>query len=143
MPNRVEGAQRGEWAEIVRMMGDQPLAWVEPRPIFLRRNGQGVPIRLADAAEALAGPNPLAVNHKYGPELWDQLLEGVREIYEPEYVCVAGGAVRDHLLKVPPKDVDIFMYCPKIEGANAGDLTDLGQCLGWQNLHLVGNPGAY
>lgn len=39
-----------------------------------------------------------------GPELWDALLKGV-----PHGSIIAGGAVRDFLLGVKPKDVDIFV----------------------------------
>jgi hypothetical protein len=75
------------------------------------------------------------------PELWDKLLDAVREIYEPTYVCVAGGAIRDHLLEKPPKDIDIFIKLPP------GDYTgrfvlDNAETLGWKNPVLK-NDQAY
>lgn len=43
-----------------------------------------------------------------GPTLWTTLLSSVREIYETEAI-VAGGAVRDHDMGKPAKDIDIFL----------------------------------
>ena len=39
-----------------------------------------------------------------GPELWDQILGRM-----PPGSVIAGGAVRDYLLGVEPKDIDVFM----------------------------------
>jgi hypothetical protein len=131
-------------AEPGRIVGDNPAAemvWQAVRPA-----------RLADVAQQLGDMpalrvddpvNPLGVNHKYGPELWTQLLDGVKEIFNPEWCIVAGGAVRDHLLKLPPKDVDIFVRKPKVLDKDVGNLVDQANCLGWQNIHIVGNPGQY
>ena len=43
-----------------------------------------------------------------GPDLWKFVLGNVQEIYGCE-ACVAGGAVRDFLLDLPVKDIDIFI----------------------------------
>jgi hypothetical protein len=42
-----------------------------------------------------------------GPELWSKILAQM-----PAGAVVAGGAVRDYLLGVPPKDIDVFMGTP-------------------------------
>lgn len=47
-----------------------------------------------------------------GPLLWEQLLEIVGHHWSP---CVAGGAIRDFFLRVPCKDVDIFVPGLEIE----------------------------
>lgn len=39
-----------------------------------------------------------------GPELWTKVLE-----HFPKGATIAGGAVRDYLLGVPPKDIDVFL----------------------------------
>lgn len=72
-----------------------------------------------------------------GPELWDKILEGVREIYEPEYVCVAGGAVRDYKLKQQPKDIDVFVKMK--EDWHPNQLLDEAGSLGWKGVNLKGN----
>lgn len=41
---------------------------------------------------------------KNGPELWGKVLASL-----PAGAIVAGGAVRDHLLGVEPKDIDVFL----------------------------------
>lgn len=109
-------------------------------PAFLPRPWEHDDLAQLDVRRVnLAAP----VNYKYGPELWQQLIEGVREIYDPEWVVVAGGAVRDHLLQLPPKDVDIFVRRPKVAGKQLGELLEQANCLGWQNIHQVGRPGQY
>jgi hypothetical protein len=112
-----------------------------PRPARVVQAGLNWEV-VADGNQGV-NPAPLNQNFKYGPELWDQLLEGVREIYNPDFAVVAGGAVRDHLLKVPPKDVDIFMFQPKVPDQKIQDFIDMAQCLGWQNVHLLEQPGQY
>lgn len=47
-----------------------------------------------------------------GPLLWAQLLEIVGHCWSP---CVAGGAIRDFFLRVPAKDIDIFVPGLEIE----------------------------
>jgi hypothetical protein len=69
--------------------------------------------------------------------LWDPILAAVREIYEPAYCCVAGGAIRDYLLGEDPKDIDVFMHLDR--EVNIKELYDLAQELGWQNVDVVGN----
>lgn len=44
---------------------------------------------------------------KNGPDLWDSILEKM-----PAGSVIAGGAVRDYLLGVEPKDIDVFMGVP-------------------------------
>jgi hypothetical protein len=86
----------------------------------------------------------VAPHEKNGPELWDKILNAVREIYEPEYVCVAGGAVRDYLLDVDAKDIDIFLCIDHtIDNKEAfldteAIMEDAG-CLGWKNLVPLGD----
>lgn len=46
---------------------------------------------------------------KNGPELWDAILKEMN----PGAV-IAGGAVRDYLLDVEPKDIDVFMGNPVV-----------------------------
>lgn len=51
-----------------------------------------------------------------GPELWSKILEKL-----PTGAIIAGGAVRDYLLGIEPKDIDIFIHdqdFPDIEGFN-------------------------
>lgn len=43
-----------------------------------------------------------------GPEFWRFLLDNVREILECD-AAIAGGAVRDYFLGLPPKDIDVFV----------------------------------
>lgn len=47
---------------------------------------------------------PASIPIANGPELWDALLALM-----PKGSVIAGGAVRDYLLGVEPKDIDIFM----------------------------------
>jgi hypothetical protein len=72
------------------------------------------------------------------PELWDKMLEGVRDIYEPEYVCIAGGAIRDYLLKKEPKDIDIFIKLPDAEYTGEF-LLDNANSLALRKPHIVQN----
>lgn len=44
-----------------------------------------------------------------GPELWDAILSRM-----PKGAVVAGGAVRDYLLGVPPKDIDVFWHATAV-----------------------------
>lgn len=40
-----------------------------------------------------------------GPQLWDEILADL-----PDGAVIAGGAVRDYLLGVDPKDIDVFIH---------------------------------
>jgi hypothetical protein len=79
---------------------------------------------------------------KNGPELWDKILEGVREIYDPQYACVAGGAVRDYLLGIKPKDIDV--WCIQKEGEyRMNELLEQADCLGWKYVEINHNALRY
>lgn len=60
---------------------------------------------------------------KNGPELWDKILS-----HFPEGSIIAGGAVRDYVLGVEPKDFDVFgsysTYDVGVEGMEHIDLDD-------------------
>lgn len=45
-----------------------------------------------------------------GPALWDLILGDM-----PDGAVIAGGAVRDYLLGVEPKDIDVFFVWPAVE----------------------------
>ena len=62
--------------------------------------------RSAAAVEALKRAERLSKTN--GPELWAAVLAGVKKFCGPNAV-VAGGAVRDYVLGVPPKDIDVFV----------------------------------
>lgn len=76
------------------------------------------------------------------PPLWDPILAAVREIYEPVYCCIAGGAVRDYLLGEAPKDVDVFMHLGNRK-INLEEFYEIAQELGWQHVDVVGNAEPY
>lgn len=78
-----------------------------------------------------------------GPKLWDKLLEGVREIFEPEWCVVAGGAVRDYINKHPPKDIDVWIKLPNSKPKTTAELLEEAQMLGWKDVFIKGNPDAY
>jgi len=89
--------------------------------------------------EVMAGINstkrPLIEN---GPPYWNKLLSSVSEIFETR-CFIGGGAIRDFLLDIPPKDIDIFVNPCKdtdIEGLKT-------QCeeLGWGPAHQVKGSG--
>lgn len=75
----------------------------------LVHSGQEASVLTVDAA----GTIPAVLTN--GPKLWSAILEGM-----PKGAIVAGGAVRDYLLGVEPKDVDVF--CPT-EGLGGFDFT--------------------
>lgn len=56
-----------------------------------------------------------------GPELWAIILESM-----PSGAIVAGGAVRDYLLGVEPKDVDVFCPSEALGGFNFTGFEPLG-----------------
>ena len=68
------------------------------------------------------------------PEVWEKLLYAVDEIYETDCL-IAGGAVRDHLLGIPAKDIDIFV------NYNHGDARDKAAELGWGEAYEVQGRG--
>jgi hypothetical protein len=75
-----------------------------------------------------------------GPELWKKLLDAVEEIYEPFYTCVAGGAVRDYLLKQEAKDIDIYVIPSEdIFKDGAREVIENANCLGWNAVELLPN----
>src|SRR5687768_10379559 len=82
-------------------------------------------------------PQRAAPSLPNGPELWDKLLEAVKEVYEPEFCCIAGGAVRDYALGKDPKDIDIFVKMGK-EDYSRGQCIEEAEYLGWKNIQPVG-----
>lgn len=56
----------------------------------------------------LAAANNRVEAKDNGPDLWDYLLEQIKEVYECKAI-IAGGCIRDHVLGIMPKDVDIFI----------------------------------
>lgn len=64
-----------------------------------------------------------------GPELWDLILGDM-----PEGAVIAGGAVRDYLLGVEPKDIDVFYAWP----APSEELPPIN--LDNLELHFVSDP---
>lgn len=61
-----------------------------------------------------------------GPDLWAAVLAPVREAFGSG--VIAGGAVRDFLLGVEPKDIDIFVNVPTVQmlGQRATALAAVG-----------------
>ena len=68
---------------------------------------------------------PILVN---GPELWDRILSKL-----PKGCVIAGGAIRDYLLKVPPKDIDVFVYSDT-ENGGLYDAHDAGSAAGFRPI---------
>lgn len=62
-----------------------------------------------------------------GPDYWSSLLENVDEIFGTTSF-IGGGAVRDHLLGVLPKDIDIFIHPLDF---TRDDLSNMCEELGW------------
>lgn len=62
-----------------------------------------------------------------GPELWDLILGDM-----PEGAVIAGGAVRDYLLGVEPKDIDVFYAWP----APSSEPID------WESIEIFLEPDA-
>ncbi len=71
---------------------------------------------------ALSHANPIidVGPHPNGPELWDAILAEL-----PGGAIVAGGAVRDYLLGVEPKDIDVFIAANKF--MNPAGFHELGE----------------
>jgi hypothetical protein len=96
-----------------------------------------------DEAGRLRGDNPQKKpKMENGPELWDKILYAVNEVYEPNYACIAGGAVRDHLMGKQPKDIDVFVALPEVneethECMPVEEIVELAGCLGWNNVNEV------
>jgi hypothetical protein len=121
------------WEDLIRPVGQPIRPW---RAALLADAAEA----LADAAEVLA-PAPPPDREKNDKPLWDKLLSAVKEIYEPEYVCVAGGAIRDYLIGKDPKDIDIFVKLPE-GNFKVADMLENAQCLGWKHVAQAGF-GAY
>src|SRR5688572_21236605 len=81
---------------------------IQPAGVFWRVE-PAIPIRPWRAVVDEVERRPEKPKMKNGPELWDKILYAVREVYEPNYACIAGGAVRDYLLGKPSKDIDVFV----------------------------------
>jgi hypothetical protein len=97
-----------------------------------------MPQHLRDAVKERFKPIKVVNN----PELWNPILAAVREIYEPAYVCIAGGIIRDYLLGENPKDVDVFMNLGD-KKLDLDEIYEKAQELGWQQVDLVGNAEPY
>jgi len=138
MPNNNNLNWDRGWAEGAAIVARQEAvrldAWRNAAGVLVQDDLPNVPEPVLQAFKVL---KPREEN---APPLWDKLLEAVREIYEPEYACVAGGAVRDYLMKRVPKDIDIFITMKEVD---IDKLLDEANCLGWTDPQLVGNPGAY
>lgn len=75
-----------------------------------------------------------------GPALWDAILEQVGQHWQP---IVAGGAIRDFILNVPPKDIDVFVPAQFVEDvtsivASLNPLTSHGRII-WINQEAYEN----
>jgi hypothetical protein len=134
------------------VLGETDMPGNNERPAFRRINefarinfdallGQppvGNPWIIEEVGRAMIGgekPHKHSVDN--GPEVWDKMLTAVKEIYEPEMAIVAGGAVRDYVLGLQPKDIDIFIHLK--EELPYATLVDLANQLGWNNIQDVGN----
>jgi len=90
------------------------------------------------AAEAMP-VGPKAAN---GSQLWTKILNAVREIYEPAYACIAGGAIRDFVMGDDAKDIDVFINLPD-DAFDAKKFVDQAEELGWQGIHKVARIDPY
>lgn len=122
--NAADPANQAQW----RIEPGRVMNWDEG-PVLRHRAAPPEPIQPAEPV-------------KNDPELWTKMLNAVKEIYEPDYCCVAGGAVRDYFMGKPPKDVDIFIKLS--DGLHKGDdLIHAAECLGWRNVEHVMQPPEY
>lgn len=92
-------------------------------------------VRVDERLAERAPSRPQTERTKNGPELWDKILSAVREIYEPEFVAIAGGAVRDYLLGEENKDIDVWVKCSgKVPSDRA---LEVAEELGWKEINPV------
>ena len=74
-----------------------------------------------------------------GQPLWEKILTAVRVIYEPAYVCIAGGAIRDGN---DAKDIDVFIHLPD-DKFDAKVFVEQAEELGWRNIQKPGKIDPY
>jgi hypothetical protein len=98
-------------------------------------NGVVVEMMMDDAPQPV---NPARPPEKNGPELWQKLLDAVKEIFEVGFAGVAGGAVRDYLCGVDAKDIDIFVDLDK--DMTIEELLEEADQLGWGKLQHRPSP---
>ena len=108
-----------------------PAAWIG---VDAAANGRIVP-NWANARAVPVYEVAAVMNNR--PEIWDRLLYAVSEIYETDCI-IAGGAVRDYLLGLPAKDIDIF-----VNHVPSDDAILKAEELGWGRVHQAGDPGRY
>jgi hypothetical protein len=121
-----------QWVVVddINPAGEMPAIRVEPGQMFFE------PRRNVRDLDELLEVRPSRIKGENGPALWNKVLYAVREIFEAQYCCVAGGAVRDYICGLPAKDMDVFVNLR--EGSyKSKDLVELGQELGWGEVQQV------